>query len=339
MTTLKDVGRRAGVSASTVSLVLNGRDAGRVQPSISARVRLAARELGYAPNLVARSLRTNQSHTIGLLSDQVASTPFAGQMLQGAQQTAWEAGYLLLLIDTAGNADLEKPAIQALAQRNIDALIYASTYHREVALPEVPSGTPFLLLDGRPAGDAHVDWVAPDEVAGAAAAVEHFVSRGHRRIGFINSGESIPAARGRLEGYFSALRAAGIEPDDRLISTLTDRSIAATEVSAAALLDLPDRPTAIFCFNDRVAAGLYREAARRGLSIPRDLSIIGFDDDQSVIEHLTPSLTTVQLPHRAMGVWAVERLLDGLRTEGDSTPEGFLMPCRLIVRDSVAPPS
>jgi len=339
MTTLKDVGRHAGVSASTVSLVLNDRDSGRVKPEISKRVRQAAVDLGYRPNLVARSLKTNQTHTIGLLSDQVASTPFAGRMLQGAQQTAWDAGYLLMLIDTAGNDALEEPAVQALLQRNMDGLIYASTYHREVALPRVPTTTPFLLLDGRPAGDERVDWVAPDEQGGAESAVRLLLKAGHRRIGFINSGEAIPAAEGRLRGYVAAIREGGSEVDPSLTVTLADRSMSAIEAASLEMLERSDRPSAVFCFNDRVAAGVLRAAAQAGIAVPRELSVVGFDNDESIIEHLTPGLTTVALPHREMGEWATTRLIERIKAGPAGLPAmSLLMPCALVERASVAPP-
>lgn len=339
MTTLKDVGRHAGVSAATVSLVLNGRESGRVKPAVSARVRHAAEQLGYVPNLVARSLKTNQTHTIGLLSDQVASTPFAGRMLQGAQQAAWEAGYLLMLIDTAGNAELEAPAVQALTQRNMDALIYASTYHREVQLPAVASHIPFLLLDGRPAGDIDVDWVVPDEEGGAISAVRELTGQGHRRIGFINSGDDIPAASGRRLGYVAALAEVGVDETHAIVLATRDRSIAEIEKTALEMLDREDRPTAIFCFNDRIAAAVYRVAGRLRLGVPTDLSVVGFDNDESVIEHLTPGLTTVELPHTQMGQWAVNRILERIENRDVLlAPQHYLTPCIVVKRQSVGPP-
>lgn len=132
---------------------------------------MTAAELGYVPNLLARGLKTRQSLTIGLVSDRVASIPFAGQMLAGAQLAVAEQDYLLMLIDTAGHPEVEGPATRALLQRNIEALIVAAEFHRDVELPLVPNSLPIVVLDGRPNDlDASADWVVPDEVAGAQAA-------------------------------------------------------------------------------------------------------------------------------------------------------------------------
>ncbi|RVX40109.1 LacI family transcriptional regulator [Nonomuraea polychroma] len=331
MATLKDVATRAGVSVSTVSLVMNGRDAGRVKPAIGERVRRAAAELGYAPNLLARSLRTRQTNSIGLLSDMVASTPFAGRMLKGAQEAAWEQGCLLLLIDTGGHAEMEQSAVQALVQRNVDALIYASMYHREIELPEIPEGLPLIVLDGRPV-EGDFDWVVPDERGGARAAVEHLMAAGHTRIGFCTVDEDIPAAHQRLEGFRDTL---GEHFEPSLVMRGAAGDVHTGQWTARELLSRPDRPTALFCYNDRVAMGAYRAARHLGLAVPDEVSIVGFDDQEYIADALEPGLTTVALPHYEMGAWAASRLLT--RAEGDER-EHKLMPCPLVVRDSVTVP-
>ncbi|WP_188193193.1 LacI family DNA-binding transcriptional regulator [Nonomuraea sp. SYSU D8015] len=361
MATLKDVAERAGVSVSTVSLVLNGQDARRVKPAIGERVRQAADELGYAPNLLARSLRTRRTRTIGLLSDMVATTPFAGRMLKGAQETAWQAGYVLLLIDTGGVADLERSAVQALVQRNVDALVYACMYHREVEVPEIPEGLPVVVLDGRPTvaapgerrtsalgdgrrptpatGDGRTsapaaDWVVPDERGGARAAVEHLLAAGHRRIGFCTTGEDVPAARERLEAFAATL---GADFDPSLVVRGETGDVHGGARATAELLGRRDRPSALFCFNDRMAMGAYRAARAAGLSIPADLSVVGFDDQEHVADALDPALTTVALPHYEMGAWAARRALARAASAApEPGGEHALMPCTLVVRDSVA---
>ncbi|MGW7463363.1 LacI family DNA-binding transcriptional regulator [Streptomyces xantholiticus] len=336
--TLKDVADRAGVSVSTVSLVINGREAGRVKPAVGRRVRQAAEELGYAPNLQARSLRTRQTNTIGLISDMVASTPFAGRMLAGAQDAAWQAGYLLLLIDTGGHAEMEQSAVQTLAQRNVDALIYASMYHREIELPEIPQGLPLVVLDGRPTGEPPlVDWVVPDERGGARAAVEFLIRAGHTRIGFCTVEEDVPAARERLAAYRETLQEHGLAYDPALVSRGATGDAHSGLRTARELLDRDDRPTALFCYNDRVAMGAYRAARHLGLSVPDDVSLVGFDDQEHVADALEPGLTTVALPHYDMGAWAVRRTLTRIGTE-EAAGKHLHMPCRLVTRDSVTVP-
>jgi LacI family transcriptional regulator len=337
--TLRDVASQARVSVSTVSLVLNGRDEGRVKPALSRRVRKAAAELGYVPNLLARGLRTNQTQTIGLISDRVASTPYAGRMLAGAQNAAWETGRLLLLVDSDGNTEMEREAVGALLQRNVDALIYASMYHRVVELPVVPPTLPLVVLDARPAQDRpDVSWVVPDEVGGARAAVTLLLDAGHTRIGYCTDSADIPAVQLRLASYRETLASNGIAFDPALVVAVDGGNAADGREAASRLFALPDPPTALFCFNDRMAMGAYRAARERGLRIPEDVSIVGFDDQEHVADGLAPGLTTVALPHYAMGVWAAEQALGRLANSDSLAAEGKLMPCPLVVRESVAPP-
>lgn len=150
MVTLRDIAEQVGVSVSAVSLVLNDRGGGRVRADVAQRIREVAAELGYIPNLLARGLKTRQSLTVGLISDRVASIPFAGQMLAGAQVAAAEEEYLLMLIDTAGDPRLEGPAVRALLQRNIEGLIIAAEFHRDVEIPLLPHSIPAVVLDGKP---------------------------------------------------------------------------------------------------------------------------------------------------------------------------------------------
>ncbi|MDR2379862.1 MAG: LacI family DNA-binding transcriptional regulator [Bifidobacteriaceae bacterium] len=336
---MKDVAREAGVSVSSVSLVLSGRGAGRITTEVADRVRAAAADLRYVPNLVARGLRTRQTHTIGLLSDSVASTPFAGKMLAAAQLEAWESGYLLLLSDTADARDMEEPATQALLQRGVEGLIYASMYHREVALPDVPDHVPLVVLDGRPVGETLADWIVPDEQGGAELAVRALLDAGHRRIGFCNSVEPVPASAGREQGYRNAIATAGIAFDPSLVVHATTGTASAGRDSVRELLSRPDPPSTVFCFNDRIAVGAYHAAAELGLHVPEDLSIVGFDNQEFIADMLSPSLTTVELPHTHMGRWAARRIIERLQARNRPLPVTHeFAPCRLVSRASISRP-
>ncbi|RCK68095.1 LacI family DNA-binding transcriptional regulator [Desertihabitans brevis] len=343
MLTLKDIAERVGVSPSTVSLVLNDQDGGRVRAESAQRIRAVAEEMGYVPNLVARGLKTRQSQTFGVLADGVATIPFAGQMLAGAQEVAWEQGFLLMLIDTGANADLEGPAVRALLQRHIQALVIAAEFHRSVRLPVTPPRLPVVLLDGVPADDPSgeerpVDAVVPDERGGAHAAVQHLVQAGHRRVGLLTVADDRFVAEGlRREGYLQALREAGIDPDPSLVVAAASPDTVHGREPATALLDRPDRPTAVFCFSDRLAMAAYQSAAELGLRVPEDVSVVGFDNQVAVADALLPGLTTVQLPHREMGAWAAERAVQRVRSVS-GPGERHLMPCPLVLRHSVAPP-
>jgi len=343
MLTMKDIATQVGVSVSSVSLVLNGRDAGRVNQTVAGRIRELADTFGYVPNQLARSLKSKQTQTIGLVSDRVATVPFSSAMLAGAQEAAWRHGYVLMLVDTGGNEDLQTPAVQSLLQRNVDGLVVAATFHRELAVPQVPSTTPVVVLDGRPddAGPG-ADFVVPDEERGAFDAVTHLVEAGHRRIAFCTVSAYPVADALRTQGYLRALAAAGLPADPTLLVTAADAATADGIAPARALLDRPaaERPTAVFCFGDQIAMGFYQVARNLGLSIPDDLSVVGFDNQEFVAGALDPGLTTVQLPHRAMGDWAVERVLSYIEgaTERGADPVGLRMHCPLVVRGSVAPP-
>lgn len=339
MAKLADIAQRVGVSVSTVSLVLSGHAEGRVRPDSADRIREVADELGYLPNLHARGLRTRQTKTIGLLADRVATAPFAGEMLAGAQEAAWAAGYILLLVDTAGNPEMEAPAINSLLQRNVDALIIATHFYHEVDLPAVP--LPTVVLDGRPSRpDGQADSVVPDESAGGYQATQYLIDAGHRRIGMCNlpTAEYV-AARLRRRGYEAALAAHGIPLDESLVVEATEATAAAGREAADRLLGRADGPTAVFCASDQIAFGLYQVAHRLGLEIPTDLSVVGFDNQIAVAENLEPGLTTMQLPHREMGVWAAEQTISRIRGEATGAPVHRLVPCPIVERGSVAPPS
>lgn len=341
MLTQRDIAAEVGVSVATVSLVLSGNDAGRVKPQIAERVREAADALGYVPNQLAQSLRKGQTHTIGLVSDEVATVPFSGHLLAGAQRRAWQEGYLLLVIDVGGNQALLSTAVQSLLQRNIEALVFATSYHRELVLPHVPVTMPVVVLDGRPADAAScADCVVPDERLGARAAVEHLIAAGHTRIGLCNVTSRYPLAGSlRAQGYRDALAAAGIEVDPGLVVEARDAATRDAEAPARQLLERADRPSAVFCFSDQIAMGFYQVATMLDLRVPQDLSIVGFDNQRYVAEALRPGLTTVQLPHEEMGVWAMDRALRRIRGEITvGSYDAFLMPCPLVIRDSVASP-
>nr|WP_262926861.1 substrate-binding domain-containing protein [Microbacterium sp. MF43] len=280
-------------------------------------------------------MRTQQTRTVGLISDQIATTPFAGRMLAGAQDAARESGHLVFLVDTGGDDDIERNAISALTAQQVDAMIYACMWHRVV---DAPAGLPptTVFLDCRPAGGGFRS-VVPDDRAGGYTATRELIDAGHRRIAYLDTDDAPIASRLRHEGYLEALSEAGITADPTL--HVTGATTAQGGRSAAdLLLDLPDdrRPTGVFCFNDRMAVGVYTAAHHRGLEIPRDLSVIGYDDQQLVAAEQDPPLTTIALPHYDMGRWAMEVAL-GVRAEGDEDAT-HLMECPVVRRDSVGPP-
>lgn len=333
---MKDVARQAGVSQTTVSFVLNEVADANISAATQERVRDAVRELGYRRNAMARQLRANRTQTIGLISDEIATTPHAGRIIQGAQDAAWDSGYLLFVVNTGGNTEVENTAIDEMLDRRVDGFIYATMYHRVVSPPLHIREVPTVLLDCYIA-DRSLPSVVPNEVEGGRNAVGALLAGGHRRIGFINNSDPIPATAGRLAGYQQALSAHGISLDKNLIVS-TKADISSGYRATQHLMALPQPPTAIFCYSDYLAAGAYRALHEQKRTIPDDVAIVGFDNQELIISTLEPHLTTMQLPHYAMGKWAVQHILklsSQRGAEADKKPVQHLIECPLVQRASV----
>ncbi len=333
---ISDVASAAGVSIATVSASLNEVESARISADTRARVRAVADRLGYIPNRLAQGLRVQRSNTIGFVGDTVATTPYAVGMILGVLEAARAADRVVLLMNTEGHRDLEARELATLLQHQVDGVLYATMYHRSVEVPAVLRDTPVVLVDCE-ASDPEVSWVVPDEVAGAMTAVGELLGHGHRRIAFINNPHPILGATGRLEGYKRALGKAGIDVDPALIVAPIDNGPEGGYGAARQLLALPERPTGVFCFRDLMAVGVYRAAHELGLEIPRNLSVVGFDDMELIASGLFPGLTTVALPHYEMGSWGVQQLL-ALMESPSGKVQQVKLSGQLIRRRSVAPP-
>ena len=333
---MKDVAKLAGVSQTTVSFVLNEVTTSNISEPTKRRVWSAIEELGYRPNATARQLRANRTHTIGFLSDVVATTPFAGQVIQGAQEAAWNHGYLLLVINTGGNQKVKQAAAEMLLERRVDGFLYATMYHRAVTPPPQVSEVPTVLLDCFVA-DRSLPSIVPDEVQGGYDATQALVERGHRRIGYLADQKPVAANVGRLQGLKEALAAADIAFDPALVCAAPSDQAGGYQ-STRQLMTSPAPPTAIFCYNDRKAMGAYRALAELGISVPGDVAVIGFDNQELIAPHLVPALTTVELPHLAMGQWAFRHLLELIEEpamHANRPPIQQLCACPLIRRSSI----
>jgi LacI family transcriptional regulator len=332
---ITDVAAAVGVSIATVSAALNDVESARISADTQQRVREAATRLGYVPNRLAQGLRVQRSGTIGFIGDTVATTPYAVGMILGALEVARAAGRVVMLMNTEGDPELEARELATLLQHQADGVLYATMYHQSVEVPAGLGATPVVLVDAE-SSDPRVSSVVPDEVAGAATAVGELLEYGHRRIGFINNPDPILAATGRLEGYKTALKQAGIGLDPTLIVAATSIGPEGGYRAARQLLELPARPTGLFCFRDLMAMGAYQAAMEAGLRIPQDLSIVGFDN-MEFAAGLYPALTTVALPHYEMGSWGVQQLL-ALMESPTATAKHVKLSGQLIHRRSVAPP-
>ena len=325
---LKDVAERAGVSSTTASFVLTGRDM-RVAEETRQRVLRTARELDYRPNLTARSLRTRVSSTIGLVADTIATGHYGGELIRGAMTAALLHEHLLLVCESGGDPALEATLAEDLSGRQVDGLIFATASHDRIASPRERAGQRIVLLNCRSDGDHPA--VVPDEAEAGRAVTSMLLGARHRYDIWVvgeTPSTSLPGSE-RMEGIRAALAAEGVDLAGQLSCPWWPE--AAFDAVSAALGD-GVRPQAIVCLNDRIAFGVYQALESFGLRIPADVSVVSFDDSE-LASWLRPALTSVGLPEFEMGRLAVETLL---AKETPPVLQRVLMPVR--ARDSVAAP-
>jgi LacI family transcriptional regulator len=332
--TLLQVAQRAGVSRSTASFVLTGRHVDmRISEDARQRVLRAAQELDYRPNLMARSLRTKVTRTIALVSDTIASDPYAGRAIHGSLAAAVAHGHLLFIGETEGDPVIEEKLISDFLDRQVDAFVYASMFTRHVRVPKLLRGHQVVLLNclTRGARPAH-HTVIPDEVAAGWSAAKVVVDAGHRDgihlVG--NPAEHVFAGRERIAGLREGLAAAGLTPDGIIDCNWWPDS--AYDAVCRALADGPP-PKVLVCLNDRIAFGAYQALREAGVTIPDDVSVVSFDDSD-LAAWLRPQLTSISLPHYQLGWQAVELLLSQ-----ETEPRVVRVPMPVRHRASVGKPS
>jgi LacI family transcriptional regulator len=336
---MTDIAKLAGVSQSTVSLVINHMSGAKVSKVTRETVLRIARELGYPVERHAHLAAAQTRNLIVYLTDELTTSPHAMQTIDGAKDAAWEHDCLVAVFATRGDPELEAAVFaRMLDHPALLGVIYSTIFTRAVTVPAALDATPTVLLNchtkchTRDRGRASV---VPSELLGGYTATMHLIENGHSRIGFINGERWIEAAAERLKGYRQALSTADI-PFDPVLVRAGDWQVAAGYDHALSLLDLPQRPTALFCANDLMAIGALDAARERNLLVPRDLSVIGYDD-QDIARYTHPPLTTVLLPNYEMGRWAADSLIAQCRATHTSKAV-IKMECPLVARDSVAPP-
>lgn len=331
--TIREVAEAAGVSIATVSRVLNGR--GDVSPDTRELVSKIIRERGYTANRSARSLSVGRTGLVGMLVPLVFPAYFA-QILAGAAEALDEQDLRLLLSPTGHEHEREVSLIDRLMHGLTDgALIVLPEESSEELEQLLEEGYRFVVVDPRKPLADRIPSVSAAHASGADQAMRHLLGLGHRRIGAITGPNGWVATEDRRRGYHAALAAAGILPDPEL-ELEGDFEIGGGLKAAEQLLDLREPPTAIFAFNDNIAVGVLQAARERGLHVPTELSVVGFDD----VEHatiVTPKLTTVRQPLAEMGRTAVSLLARLLERQRFETLHVELA-TRLVVRESTAPP-
>lgn len=301
--TMADVARRAGVSVSTVSHVVNNTRI--VKSSTREAIHEAIRELGYTRNAVARSLVTASTNTVGLAI--CISKPYFVEIIAAIENAMWGAGYTLLLADTHDDATLELQVVEALRQRRVDGLLIApvggedsATLHELLRL-----GVPTVLVD-RFASD-QFDQVGTENRDATAELVRHMTELGHRRIGMVSGLPGLRTTEERVDGYRDGLEAAGLEFDPLLVGSGRSDAVLAERV-VYQLLSIKDPPTALVVANNLMAIGAFRALGRRGVKVPEDIAFASFDDFEWA-EFVRPRLTTIAQPIEQIGTEAASLML------------------------------
>lgn len=310
--TMTDVARLAGCSQATVSLVLNNAVGVKISDETRQKVIQAARSLKYGEASPIARPAIDGPVTFGFVVDQMATSPETVNALEGARQSSWQEGIVILASQTMGIRSMEEAAIKSMTRAGVSGLVYMSIFTRRVTLPSAlyDLEIPVVLLNCY-ADDNHFPSVVPNEVEGGRRATLELISRGRRRIACITGEPFMEASLDRLRGYRLALEVAGIQHHPELVMEGNWSPTAGYEATQK-LLGLDVRPDAIFCQNDKMASGCFEAIREAGLAVGQDISVVGYDDDE-LCRHLRPQLSTVVLPHREMGAWAVNALRAGKR--------------------------
>jgi LacI family transcriptional regulator len=331
---IEDIARRAGVSHSTVSRAL--RDNRLISTEVRERIQQLAREMGYVPNAIAQSLQTQRTKTIGVVVTSLAD-PFFAEVVNGVEEMAKPAGFSVILSTSHNNIEQEMAVIETFHRRRVDGILVADSYisiqHRtHLASIKVPT----VLINNQAEKQADLlHSVAVDDKLGARLAVEHLLKLGHRSIGYLGAGNRIGSNQRRLEGYQEALAAAGIAlQKDWVAVTSNDTPREEDIIVGKEFLPrlLSFGITALFCYNDTIAVGALLACRELDLQVPRELSIVGFDDI-TLGRYMIPPLTTIHQPMVEIGRAAMQMLMDLL----DGSPvQDLIFSPRLVERKSTA---
>lgn len=330
--TMTDVATAAGVSQTTVSLVLNDAEGARLSDETRERVTTAAQTLGY--RLMRRSSAASSNRgaaAIGFVCNEISTDPWCALAMDGAREKAWEHGLTINAAVTRGDAEIEQAVFAQMAAQPLLGLIYCTINTRRVDRPQLPREIPIVLLNCYTA-DRSLPSIVPSEIAGGHAATRRLLRAGHRRIGFIMGEALMDASQDRLKGYRQALANADLPFDPELVRPGNWEPTAGYE-QALALMKLPDRPSAIFCANDLMAIGAMDALREMGLRIPDDVAIMGYDN-REMAQFTHPPLTTVLLPHFEMGAEAANYLIER-SGRADTRPPQIKIECSIIERASI----
>jgi LacI family transcriptional regulator len=332
--TLREVADKAGVHPATASRALNRATEDLVNATTAARIQKIAKELGYTPNPIARSLKTSRSSSIGLIIPDLTN-PLFPPIVRGVEDVLRPIGYNAWIVNTDNKQDVEAMAIDSFRQRNVEGFVFATAHLHHPLLEEMAAtSTPMVLINRRLAS-AEIPSVTSDDATGVALAMQHLIDLGHRNVVHLAGPQDLSTGVTRRRAFRENLGERGL-PDsaDRVVVCDAWSEEAGTR-GMLQMLDSGVEFTAVLAGNDLLALGAYDALAARGLSCPGDISVIGFND-MPYMDKVNPPMTTVRIPHYEIGAEAARLLLEVLK-DPERHPRSLLLPLTLVVRDSTGP--
>lgn len=327
---MKDVARLAGVSTSTVSHVINNNRF--VSDEIRTKVLAAVEQLNYAPSALARSLKLNQTHTIGMLVT-TSNNPFFAEVVHSVERSCYQRGYSLMLCNTEGEPQRMNQSLETLLQKRVDGLLVMCTesYWPSQEILKRYSALPIVMMDWSPY-QGPMDVIQNNSLLGGEIAVNHLIERGYRRIACITGPADKTSAQQRIAGYRHGMSRAGL-PILTGYEIYSDFEFAGGLQSMQQLLALPMPPHAVFVANDAMAVGVYLALHQAALKVGQDVAVIGYDDID-LARFLSPPLTTIHQPKEALGKLALDTLMSRL-LDVAREPQTLVLTPELIIRESV----
>ena len=333
--TIKDVAEKCGVHPSTVSRALSGAMSHLVAPDVARRIRAAAADLGYQPNVIAAGLRTGRSGLIGVLAPDIADPGFP-PVLSGITETLGAEGYATIVVDVGPDPSREQELVERLIARGVDGLVLATVTLDDPVVAQCRAASIPVVLVNRSDAARALPAVVTDDEAGMRLAVDHLVGLGHKRIAHIAGPQHVSTGALRRAGFKAATARAGLSGRDIAIETARAYTREQGRLAAQRLFDRKTMPTAVVAANDLLALGVYDALSERGLICPADISVVGHND-MPYVDMLSPPLTTVRIAQRSMGNQAARLLLDAIADRAARRERVVLEPV-LIVRGSTARP-
>lgn len=332
MTTIIDVAKKAGVSKTSVSRYLNGKNPGHMSEKTKERIVQAIKELDYQPNSIARSLKQKSTNVIGLVVNDMSNLFFL-EMIRGIETELKNSGYNLLVCNSDMNIEMELECLKMLEKRQIDGVILVGMNMPVSHIEKLETDFPIVLMEREP-GKTNLDSVQIDNKVGAYAAVQHLIERGHTRIAHIAGPNIAAMAVERKEAYIQCMEEHHLKALPQYIVSGTYKLESGYE-GMQALMALEDKPTAVFCANDYMAMGALRFLMEHGYKVPQDVALVGYDDIM-VAKMVTPSLTTVRQPVWELAGMAARLLIERIEHKGSMPDEGqtVIMQSKLVVRAS-----